>query len=127
MFRDALDILAPRTQFTAEGVLYADRPEIDGGGEHFHYEYVNPYSSTYQRLFANIQGDGGEVAIRTNDVIHPVINKSYVKLADGRLFNVVQVETDYLAAAKQSLRLLGVPIGTQIVLRLIPVDNPWQV
>lgn len=48
MFRDALDILAPRTQFTAEGVLYADRPEIDGGGEHFHYEYVNPYSSTYQ-------------------------------------------------------------------------------
>ena len=67
------------------------------------------------------------MAIRTNDVIHPVINKSYVKLPDGRLFNIVQVETDYLAAAKQSLRLLGVPIGTQIVLRLIPVDNPWQV
>lgn len=125
MIRDALDILNPRARFTATGILYAKKPEVDGGGERFGYEYVNPYSATYRRLFSNIQGESGEVAIRTNDAIDPVINKSYVRLADGKLYKVLQVETDYQAAAKQSLRLFGVPLGTELVMRLVRQEDAW--
>lgn len=126
MIRDALDILNPRARFTADGVFYDERPEINGGGEWFKYEYVNPYSATYRRLYANIQGESGEVVIRTNDRINPKINKSYIKLSDGRLFNVAQVDVDYQSAPKQAMRIIGIPVGTSIVMRLVPADNPWQ-
>lgn len=127
MINDSLDIFNPRERFTATGVLYSDRPEISGGGEEFSYEYVNPYSSTYRRLYANIQGEAGEVAIRSNDNIQPVINKSRIKLANGILYNVLSVEIDYQAASKQALRMFGTPVGTQLVMRLVPAENAWQV
>lgn len=125
MIRDLLDVLNPRPRFTAAGVLFDGRPEVDGGGEPFNYEYINPYSSTYRRLYANIQGDSGEVAIRTNDLIRPEINKSHIKLADGKLYCVLQVDVDYQTSEKEAQRLFAVPLGTQIVMRLVPVDNPW--
>ena len=127
MINDSLDIFNPRERFTATGVLYSDRPEIACGGEEFSYEYVNPYSSTYRRLYANIQGEAGEVAIRSNDNIQPVINKSRIKLANGILYNVLSVEIDYQAASKQALRMFGTPVGTQLVMRLVPSENAWQV
>lgn len=127
MIYDALDLLNPKPRFTAEAVFYESRPEVEGGGVHINYEYVSPYSATYRRLFANIQGEDGEVAIRTNDFIKPVVNKSHVLLADGRLFYVKSVEVDYQAAEKQALRLFGVPLSTEYVLRLIPEDNSWGV
>lgn len=125
MINDSLDIFNPRARFTATGILYKTRPEIDGGGVQFVYEYVNPYSATYRRLFANVQGESGEVAIRTNDAIEPVINESYVRLSDGKLYKVLQAETDYQAASKQSFRLFGVPLGTEIVMRLVRVQDAW--
>lgn len=127
MIYDALDVLNPKSRFTSEAIFYADRPEVDGGGIHFNYEYVNPYSTTYRRLFANIQGEDGSVAIRTNDAIKPVVNKSYILLASGQLFKVLQVEVDYQAAQKQAMRLLGTPLSAELVLRLIAVDNVWGV
>ncbi len=127
MIYDALDVLNPKPRFAPEAIFYKGRPEVDGGGEHFNYEYVNPYSTTYRRLFANIQGEDGSVVIRTNDAIKPVVNESRVLLADGRLFNVVQVEIDYQAAQKQALRLFGVPLSTEYVLRLVPIKNDWGV
>ena len=126
MINDSLDIFNPRARFTVTGVLYAKRPEVQGGGEQFRYEYVNPYSATYRRLFSNVQGESGEVAIRTNDAIDPVINKSYVRLADGKLYKVLQVEVDYQAAPKQAMRLFGTPLGTELVMRLVREEDGWQ-
>lgn len=127
MINDSLDIFNPRARFTVTGILYAKRPEVEGGGERFRYEYVNPYSATYRRLFSNVQGESGEVAIRTNDAIAPVVNKSYILLSDGKLYKVAQVEVDYPAASKQSMRMIGVPVGTELVIRLLRVENPWGV
>lgn len=125
MFHDALDVLNPNPRFTAEGVIYEKRPEIKGGGVRFNYEYINPYSATYRRLFSNVQGETGETAIRTNDQISPVVNKSYVRLSDGKLYKVLQVETDYQAAEKQSFRIIGAPLGTEIVMRIVREDDAW--
>ena len=127
MIHDALDLLNPHSKFTAEGKFFINRPETMGGGESFCYEYVNPYSATYRRLFSNVQGESGEVAIRTNDAIEPVVNKSYILLSDGKLYKVAQVEVDYQAAPKQSMRMIGVPVGTELVIRLLRVENPWGV
>lgn len=127
MIFDALDVLNPKPRFTPEAIIYTDSPEVSGSGVHFNYEYVNPYSATYKRLFGNIQGESGEITIRTNDAISPVVNKSYVLLADGRLFKVLQVEIDYQAAEKQALRLFGTPLSTEYVLRLVQQENSWGV
>lgn len=127
MIHDSLDLFMPRSRFTATGKFYARKPEVDADSIAFNYEYVNPYSAAYRRLFSNIQDTSGEIAIRTNDILNPVANESYVLLADGRLFRVEQVEIDYQSAPKQAMRLLGVPLGTTYLMRLVAEDNPWGV
>lgn len=67
------------------------------------------------------------MVIRTNDLIKPVENRSYMLLADGRLFRVAQIEIDYQSASKQALRLFGTPLGTTLVLRLVEEENKWGV
>lgn len=127
MIYDALDILLPRARFTATGKYWEDRPEVEAGGVLFNYEYANPYLAAYKRLFANIQGSSGDIAIRTNDILNPVKNRSHVLLADGRLFLVADFEIDYQSASKEAMRLFGVPLGTTHVFRLVEIDNPWGV
>lgn len=125
MIRDSLDILNPKTRFTATAKYYAEPfngPEV--GAAEFNYEYVNPFSNTYRRLFANIQGSAGEVAIRTDDQINYKIN-GIVITQDGQAFKVLQIEKDYQSANKQVMRILGTPVSTEYVLRLVSIDNPW--
>ena len=101
-----------------------DGPDV--GAQQFNYEYVNPFSNTYRRLFSNIQGVAGEVAIRTDDQLKFKIN-GIVITQDGQAFKIIQIEKDYQAANKQAMRILGTPISTEYVLRLVSIDNPWGV
>lgn len=125
MIRDILDIMNPKQRFTATANYYAEpmySPDV--GAKQFNYEYVNPFSNTYRRLFANIQGTAGEVTIRTDDQLNFKIN-GLVITQDGQAFKILQVEKDYQAGNKQVFRLLGSPVSVEYVLRLISVDNPW--
>ena len=127
MITDVLDVLNPRSRFTAVASYYEepiDGPEV--GAKQFNYEYVNPYSNTYRRLFSNIQSEAGEVAIRTDDQLNYVIN-GIVITQDGKAFKILQIEKDYQATPKQVLRLLGTPVSTEYVLRLVSVPNPWGI
>ncbi len=127
MIRDILDILNPKTRFTATANYYPEPVNgLEVGAQQFNYEYVNPFSNTYRRLFANIQGTAGEVALRTDDQIAYKIN-GIVVTQDGQAFKIIQVEKDYQAANKQAMRVLGTPISTEYVLRLVSVDNPWGI
>lgn len=127
MIRDMLDVLNPKTRFTASASYY-EKP-MNGpeeGVKQFNYEYVNPYSNTYRRLFSNIQTVAGEVAIRTDDQLNYRVD-GIVVTQDGHMFKIIQVEKDYQAANKQVMRILGTPVSTEYVLRLINADNPWGV
>lgn len=127
MIHDILDIMNPKQKFTATANYFAEPlngPEV--GAKQFNYEYVNPFSNSYRRLFANIQGTAGEVAIRTDEQLQFKIN-GIIKTQDGRTFKIIQVETDYQAANKQVMRLLGTPVSTEYVLRLVAVDEPWGI
>lgn len=127
MITDILDILNPRTRFTATASYYdepVDGPEV--GAKQFNYEYVNPFSNTYRRLFANIQGVAGEVTVRTADQLKYKVD-GIVITQDGKAFKILQVEIDYQSSPKQVLRLLGTPVSTEYVLRLVSIHNPWGV
>lgn len=47
--------------------------------------------------------------------------------AEGTLFAITQAAKDFQSASKQALRLLGTPLGTEYVLRLVNVENAWGV
>lgn len=127
MIRDILDIMNPKPKFTATANYYPEPVNgPDVGAQQFNYEYVNPFSNTYRRLFANIQGEAGEVAIRTDDQIKFKIN-GIVITQDGQAFKIIQIEKDYQAAQKQVMRILGTPVSTQYVMRLVSVKNPWGI
>ena len=127
MIRDILDVFNPKQRFTLTGKYYAERPDCpDVGGEEFNYEYVNPYSRTWRTLFANIQAGVGETAIRTDDQLEFKEGKGMVILQDGTAYLIEQRMTDYQSAPKQAFRVLPCPVGTEYVLRLTVIDNPWE-
>ncbi len=126
---DWLDIAHPSPQFTAHAKYYEqtiDDPSI--GGQPFRYENVDPFSHTYRRLFGNIQStdNEGETAIRTNDRL-PFHRGSYVILPDGRAFQIIQMMKDVQKASKQALRFFPTPVATEYVIRMVQVENPWEV
>ena len=126
MVHDSLDLFTPRSRFTATGKFWTERPDsADEGGTAFNYEYVEPSSRSYRRLFGSMQTfDADEIAIRSNDIL-PWDAEKYFMTADGALYRVLQAQKDYTDAPKQAMRLLGTPIGTQYVIRGVRIDNPW--
>lgn len=127
MIADALDILNPRERFSAEGTYWDTRPDsaAQGGSKKFNYEFVSPYSKTYRVAFGNMQTfEAGETTVRTNDDVG-FQNGGFVMLQNGQLYTILQVATDFQAASKQALRFLGVPLGTEYILRMVNVENPW--
>ena len=127
MIFDTLDLMNPKTRFTATASYYKETfDDPSDGAQQFNYEYVNPHSNTYRRLFANIQITSGEVAIRTTDQLNFIVG-GIVVTQDGQTFSVLQVEKDYQAANKQVMRLFGTPVSVEYVLRLTALENPWGV
>lgn len=125
MIRDTLDLMNPHTGFTATATYY-DKP-MNGpaeGAQTFSYKYVNPLSKTYQRMFGNIQSEGGEVTIRTNDQYNWHAD-GVIITQDGNCYKIVQVMTDYQSAEEEAFRVLPVPVSTEYVLRMVVYQNPW--
>lgn len=126
---DWLDIANPKARFTASATYYEETvDDPSDGGQKFQYEYVNPFSNTYRRLFGNIQSTEGEgeCTIRTDNQVK-FKTSAYVILQDGRTFQIVQVEQDFAPASKQAMRILAVPASVQYVIRMVRVPNPWGV
>lgn len=124
---DYLDIANPKSKHTATAKYYpepVDGPDI--GPQQFNYSYVNPYSNTYRRVFANIQAAAGEVAIKTSDQRDYRVG-GIVIMPDGKAFEILQVETDFQASPKQAFRLFATPVATEYVMRLGSVPNPWGI
>lgn len=127
MVHDSLDLFTPRSRFTAQGTYWDTRPDsaAQGGSKKFNYEFVSPYSKTYRVAFGNMQTfEAGETTVRTNDDVG-FKNGGFVMLQNGQLYTILQVATDFQAASKQALRFLGVPLGTEYIVRMVTVDNPW--
>ncbi len=126
---DYLDLANPKSRFTASALYYpqeTDSPDI--GGKRFTYEYVDPLSHTYRKLFGNIQStDGeGEAAIRTDTRLE-YARGAFVKTQDGKFFQIIQMQIDYATANKQAMRILPIPVSVQYVIRMVEVPDPWGI
>lgn len=129
MIFDSLDLMNPKQKFTAAASYYPETvDDPSDGGQEFNYEYVDAFSHTYKRLFGNIQStlEAGECAIRTDDQID-FANGGYIVTQDGATFQIIQWQKDFSTVNKQAMRLLGVPVSVQRVIRMVQVPNPWGV
>lgn len=127
MINDILDILNPRGQFTATAKYYDTLPSSpDDGGQKFSFEYVSPYSKTYQRIFANIQGEPGNVIIRTNKNNNYSIN-GIIITQDGKAYRIKQVEKEYPESSKQVQRLFISLVNCTYLISLEETDEPWGI
>lgn len=127
MIHDALDLLQPHAQFTAEATYYPNESVSPAdGGTRINYEWVDVFSRTYRRLFGNVQSfAAGETSIRTADLQDYKVG-GIVCTQDGQSFSILQVARDYQAAPKQAFRIQGLPVGVQVVLRLVTIPDPWH-
>lgn len=126
--KDIRSLLQKRAEQTLTGTFYETRPQTPtDSGAMFRYEYVNPSSWTFRRLFGNVVGNQFSLtAIKTVTPL-PWRVSSFVVTHDGRLYSVLQVERDLSSVGKQAQRLFCDPAGVSYVLRLMEVENPWEV
>ncbi len=128
---DLLDLLHGKVNYTFTGVHYSRRPDTpdqEGGGI-FDYEYVDPTEWHYQKLFGNlINNDGATTTIKTNDDLDiKVSQKQYVILQDEKLYRIISVMKDYQSESKQTFRFLKEAPEIDYIIRLVEVDNPWEI
>ena len=128
MIRSSLDLNAPRAQYTARGSYYKHEPnDLTEGAQPFNYEYIDPLSKTFRRLYGNYQSfSAGELAIRTRDRLEWKVN-AFVETSDGAMYVITDIQQDFSSAPKQAFRIAGMPVGVEWVLRLMPYQNPWGI
>ena len=54
-------------------------------------------------------------------------NNGYILTMDGRLCRIISVTEDVRAASLEARAMFAIPIGTEFVIRLVEVDNPWGI
>ena len=89
------------------------------------YEYVDPTEWHYKQLLSNLtESEMASATIKTSEPLR-CKPRSYFLLDNGRLCQMLSVTEDTQAAQREAARLLPVPVGTEYVIRLIEVENPW--
>ena len=91
------------------------------------YEYVDPTEWHYKTLLTNLtESEMASATIKTNTDLKFKV-KSFVLLDSGRLCQILSVTEDTAAAQREAARLMPIPVGTEYVIRLLEVENPWGI
>ena len=129
---DLLDILEGRYNQTFAGRYYSKLPTpktnvSQPGPAYFDYSHVDPTEYHYTQLLGNLLlTDAANCTIKTKSPIDFAINK-HVALQDGKLYLVCSITVDNARSAKEAARLRIFPVGTEKVLRLKEVEDPWGI
>lgn len=101
---------------------HGDNPGID-----FDFEFVDPTQWRYKQLLQNLTDDNmASATIKTNTPLE-YKPKSYIMLDNGRLCQMLSITEDTNAASREAALLFPVPVGTEYVIRLIEIENPWGI
>jgi hypothetical protein len=123
---DFLDLLNGKFDKTLEGAWYLkNQPNINDSGKPFDYEIIDGNSRSYQMLFGNVQGASNIATIKTNEPYEWREN-TFVVLQDGKLYSIESIREDLGKVDKEAYRLLKDVVGVEYVLRLIEIDNPYN-
>ena len=124
---DFIDIQEGRFNQTYTGKYYALIPylvEKAPPAVLFDYEYVDKETRAYKHILQNVTDDeAADLTIKTREQI-PFKARQHVSLEDGRLFAIISVGIDRSSASKEAARLSPLPLGSDIILRLVEVENP---
>lgn len=119
------------------GTYYARRPIIEGyngavktdyndHGVPFRYDIVDDKASTYQTMIGTLRADRTLQTIKTDADIDFIVD-GYVKAQDGGFYQISEVIKRIAPPKnKQALRWFKTTIKTTRVLRMIEVDNPFN-
>ena len=133
-----LDILAGRAAQTYTGARYyktlptATYPTEEGAEssslyEVFEYEYVDLTQRRFAKIFGNVvTTEAAQTGIMTKANIDFEPN-AYVALRDGHLYQITEVGEDARNVSKEAARILLSPIGTEKILRLNRIADPWGI
>jgi hypothetical protein len=91
------------------------------------YEYVDPTEWHYKTLLSNLtETEAASATIKTTEPLkyNP---RAFFLLDNGRLCQMLSVTEDTAAAQREAARLMPVPIGTEYVIRLLEIENPWGI
>lgn len=91
------------------------------------YEYVDPTEWHYKTLLSNLtETEAASATIKTTEPLkyNP---RAFFLLDNGRLCQMLSVTEDTAAAQREAARLMPVPVGTEYVIRLLEIENPWGI
>ena len=128
MAQDFLDLLSIKTEEVLKGTYYDRRPVTPmDSGTRFAYDIVDEPRSAYGNLINNLNTTIAYQTIKTNDLCGFKV-KGYCVTQEGGLWQIQEVEQHLVAKKnKQALRIIRKTIETVYVLRMIKVDNPWEI
>ena len=104
-----------------------DVPSHEQDPQPFEYEALDPTEWHYRQLLQNlIDKEAASFTIKTKTRLLWRVGAQIVTM-DGRLYKIISVTEDVSASSRQARRMFAVPLGTEYVLRLVEVENPWGV
>ena len=136
---DALDIFAGRFNTTHTGRYFERLPDTVASpttvkelyaleeGRDFDYEIVNPEERQYKMLISNLSDSDGATETIKSLYCLPWKNKAFVLTDDGVLYSIISIIKDTSSAENEAARFMPVPVGTEYILRLIEIENPWEI
>lgn len=138
---DVLDILAGHYYQThsaryfnrlPESISYAATIEdmykqTEAIGIDIDFEFVDPTSWRYKTLVSNMSdSNAADATIKTKDGEGMRV-KGYILLDNGRLMQIISITEDTAAVQREAARIFAVPPGTDYVIRLVEIENPWGI
>ena len=123
-----LKFMTDRSEEVLTGTYYPSIPKKPTDyGERFSYKIVNQSDSTYSKLLDGLEAPIKTMTISTDDARGFVINK-YIVTQGGDLWTISGiVEAPANENTMQALRRRTRTIQSRYIMRLIGVENPWEI
>lgn len=128
---DFLDLINPSPDYYFTGYYYSRKPKPSEAPELnreiFHYKQINPYSRTFGVIMGTVRLDEETYAIKTHDDCNFKV-KGYISTQDGKMWIIDQILHDeQVPGTEEALRIFKKPVQSEYLMRLLRVDNPWEV
>ena len=124
---DLLTIEQGRYDKTLLGTYYPTQQDV---GVPFDYEILDPKAVDFDTMQNLSVSQFSTTAIKSNDPFwQDIMNekkKGFVALQTGGLFEITQIRQDTGKVSIEAYMTQTLPLGTDYVLRLVEVDNPFN-
>lgn len=123
-----LKFMTDRSEEVLKGTYYKQIPKTPfDSGDKFSYYIVNQSDKTYAKLLDGIEAPIKTLTISTDDVEFGFEINGYIKTQGNELWQITGiVEAPANENTMQALRKHVKTIQTRNIIRLIGVENPWE-